>query len=330
MSDPWKGAARAMPSDAFATAARLIGCDEAAIRAVFAVESARGAYRADGSVERRFEPHHFPRARWGEIGFDPGEAAPWRAAFRIKTSQREAMFARAFHLDPEAALRAASWGAPQIMGFNARAAGHDSATEMVRAMADDEAAGLAAFVALVTTWGLDAAIRAHDWTTFEVRYNGGGQGGAYARKIEAEFRRLSGRRSPEVLRIGSRGASVREVQRALALVEDGAFGPETDRAVRAFQVSRGLPEDGIVGARTWAALRSEQPAVAPAAQPTRADKVTDALIDWGVKGGGAAAVVAAFREQAPPEVVTFLFWAGAALAVAVAAALAARWVRRTA
>ena len=55
---------------------------------------------------------------------------------------------------------------------------------------------------------------------------------------------------------------VRAVQRRLALAGyspgrvDGLFGPETWRAVVAFQTSRGLRVDGVVGPKTWAALRA--------------------------------------------------------------------------
>jgi peptidoglycan hydrolase-like protein with peptidoglycan-binding domain len=58
------------------------------------------------------------------------------------------------------------------------------------------------------------------------------------------------------LRKGSKGAAVVALQKAMGVTADGAFGPRTEAAVKAFQTRRNLPANGIVGASTWAALMS--------------------------------------------------------------------------
>jgi peptidoglycan hydrolase-like protein with peptidoglycan-binding domain len=58
----------------------------------------------------------------------------------------------------------------------------------------------------------------------------------------------------KLLRFGSRGAAVARLQRALGIPADGIFGPQTRRAVRAYQGRHGLVVDGIVGPRTGSAL----------------------------------------------------------------------------
>jgi peptidoglycan hydrolase-like protein with peptidoglycan-binding domain len=55
-------------------------------------------------------------------------------------------------------------------------------------------------------------------------------------------------------RVGSHGGGVRELQRALGVPADGAFGPQTAQAVRSYQRRHGLVADGVVGPRTRAAL----------------------------------------------------------------------------
>lgn len=79
------------------------------------------------------------------------------------------------------------------------------------------------------------------------------------------------------LRRGSSGGGVSSLQRALAalgfdVTVDGAFGPGTERAVRAFQSRNGLEADGIVGAATKAAIGAAlggrpQPSPSPAPAP---------------------------------------------------------------
>lgn len=63
-----------------------------------------------------------------------------------------------------------------------------------------------------------------------------------------------------MLRNGSTGANVKALQILLngrgynCGTVDGAFGANTQGAVKRFQSARGLEVDGIVGAQTWAAL----------------------------------------------------------------------------
>jgi peptidoglycan hydrolase-like protein with peptidoglycan-binding domain len=80
------------------------------------------------------------------------------------------------------------------------------------------------------------------------------QSGAHSRA------RTSGatRSHVELLRFGSRGPAVTEVQRALGIDADGIFGPRTRAAVRSFQRGHGLLVDGIVGPQTRAALAQQR------------------------------------------------------------------------
>lgn len=54
-----------------------------------------------------------------------------------------------------------------------------------------------------------------------------------------------------VLKVGSRGERVKQLQEKLNLNADGIFGKNTEVAVRKFQSENGLVVDGLVGPSTW-------------------------------------------------------------------------------
>ena len=58
----------------------------------------------------------------------------------------------------------------------------------------------------------------------------------------------------EVLKVGSRGAAVTALQRALGITADGVYGSQTQAAVKAFQKRVRLTQTGIVTSVTWDAL----------------------------------------------------------------------------
>lgn len=68
-----------------------------------------------------------------------------------------------------------------------------------------------------------------------------------------------------VLKLGSKGAFVRDLQEQLSGLrysageQDGIFGNLTLAAVLSFQADNGLTTDGIVGGKTWAALEVVEP-----------------------------------------------------------------------
>nr|WP_257907362.1 peptidoglycan-binding protein [Janibacter limosus] len=55
------------------------------------------------------------------------------------------------------------------------------------------------------------------------------------------------------IRSGSRGDAVKALQRELKVTADGAFGPQTEQAVRTFQKAKQLKVDGVVTPNVWKA-----------------------------------------------------------------------------
>jgi hypothetical protein len=56
------------------------------------------------------------------------------------------------------------------------------------------------------------------------------------------------------LHVGSKGAHVKYLQKKIGTAADGDFGPNTKKAVIAFQTKHGLTADGIVGPTTWSKI----------------------------------------------------------------------------
>ena len=54
-----------------------------------------------------------------------------------------------------------------------------------------------------------------------------------------------------LLKVGSKGPLVKELQRALGITADGIFGKGTESAVKKFQKDNNLTVDGLVGSKTW-------------------------------------------------------------------------------
>ena len=57
-----------------------------------------------------------------------------------------------------------------------------------------------------------------------------------------------------LLKQGSKGSKVKQLQEALGLPADGIFGAQTKNAVIIFQKSNGLAADGLVGPKSWEAI----------------------------------------------------------------------------
>ncbi|MDQ6711494.1 MAG: peptidoglycan-binding protein [Candidatus Dormibacteraeota bacterium] len=110
-------------------------------------------------------------------------------------------------------------------------------------------------------------------------------------------------KSKPLLRLGSQGAAVNELQTRLNLAGaqpvlkvDGIFGPRTQRAVRKYQALSALSTDGIVGGKTWLGLGvyKETRSNTDTDRKAALDKVT---IDTVGHGSSSAAIAAAKAIQ---------------------------------
>jgi peptidoglycan hydrolase-like protein with peptidoglycan-binding domain len=57
-----------------------------------------------------------------------------------------------------------------------------------------------------------------------------------------------------IIKKGSNGEAVKQVQKLLGLDPDGDFGNNTELAVKKWQKENGLLDDGIIGSATWSKM----------------------------------------------------------------------------
>jgi len=57
-----------------------------------------------------------------------------------------------------------------------------------------------------------------------------------------------------LLKLGSKGEEVKQLQTKLGLTSDGSFGPGTEKAVKEWQINNGLTSDGIIGDKSWSKM----------------------------------------------------------------------------
>ena len=155
-------------------AARRLGCELAAIRAVIEVESGGAGFLSDGRPKILFEAHIFSRETGGKYdrSHPTLSSKVWNRAFYKGGTAEYARLYQALQLDAEAALKACSWGMFQVMGFNWRACGERSLHGFILAMHHNEDAHLALFTGFIESEGLAPALRSRDWPAFARKYNG--------------------------------------------------------------------------------------------------------------------------------------------------------------
>lgn len=166
--------------------------ETAVIKAVAQVESAGDGFLSDGRVKILFERHKFHKYTDGQYDTDhPDISNPKAGGYGAGGEHQNARFSEAFTLDPEAAMKSASWGKFQIMGFNHKAAGFETVGEFVDALKVSEDEQLKAFVKLIKMWGLSQELKNHDWAGFARQYNGGDyKKNAYDTKLAAAYEKF--------------------------------------------------------------------------------------------------------------------------------------------
>jgi hypothetical protein len=229
-----------------------LGADDSpALWSVLTVESRGFGFLKDRRPKILFERHIFFKEVGGRYaGEAPDLCAKGGGGYTGGAAEydrlgRALALCRRDGLGDEPALRSASWGLGQVMGFNAIAAGFRSAGDMVTAMAGSEGAQLAGMAGFIRSEGLHRKLQARDWTGFAKGYNGATYWqNQYDVKLKANFEKFSAG--------VSRDLRARAAQGALTYLgytpgdPDGVVGQNTRNAIAAFRRDHGLGEgDGL-------------------------------------------------------------------------------------
>ena len=193
-----QGRAAAITDTDMAALATELGCHPATLEAIARVESAGFGWFDDGRIKILPEPHKFddylPAEKRAEAlkrglataSYNATKASGHYKRMTTKAGPRYEFFARMIEFDERAAYMAISVGTYQIMGFNHEVCGYPTAKAMFEAFVESEANQLRAFGLFLSDKGLRGALAREDFDLVEERYNGGGLGGAYAKRMRAE------------------------------------------------------------------------------------------------------------------------------------------------
>ena len=173
------GAAKRLDDIDLPKIGRLIGVGEDEIHAILDVESRGRGFDSKNRPVILFEPHIFYKQLAAndpsklQTAVSQGLAYPkWdQSSYPTDSYPR---LEKAILINRTLALRSASWGLCQIMGFNYSMAGYKSVEEMVEKFRHDEEEHLLAMVRFIISAGLDDELRRHDWVGFARGYNGPG------------------------------------------------------------------------------------------------------------------------------------------------------------
>lgn len=156
----------------FCRAAKRLRCDVAAIKAVASIESAGNGFYGDGFPVILFERHLFRKFTQGRYNATHPEISGAAGGYGKGGANQIRKFNQAFALNPDAAMKACSWGKFQILGMNHAVCGYKTVGAFVDAMKESEGKHLDAFVSFVIGNKLDGHLRNHDWARFARGYNG--------------------------------------------------------------------------------------------------------------------------------------------------------------
>jgi hypothetical protein len=185
-------------------AAKRLKTKVAEVKTFLAVETKNRGFDEYDRPVILFERHWFHRFTKGKYDQSHPNISNAVAGGYGKSATQYDRFSVAFGLDPNAAMKSASWGLGQVMGFNYAIAGYANVGEFVDAMKESEGKQLDASVEFILHNGLDDELRQHQWRGFARGYNGSGyEKNDYHNKLSHFYQQFSSAPQPDCSKVSA-------------------------------------------------------------------------------------------------------------------------------
>lgn len=156
----------------FQQIASQIGISVAALKAIAHVEASGSGFLADGRPKILFERHIFSKETQGRFDTVAPDLSNKKAGGYQGGEKEYPRLYQAIALDRNAALRSASWGLAQVMGFNHKLAGYPRLDDFIAAMHSSEALQLQAMAQFLVSVNIVPHIQQKNWPKVAELYNG--------------------------------------------------------------------------------------------------------------------------------------------------------------
>jgi hypothetical protein len=250
------GASEPLTKTGFKSVVDDLGIGIPELVAVLMVESKSCGFLPDRRPIILFERHIFHKLTAGRFSAANPDISNPVAGGYLGLEREYPRLEKAMKFDPAAALKSASWGAGQIMGFNHEAAGFNDVESMVASMQKSEDDQLAAVGQFLDANNLVGFLKAKNWSGFAKGYNGKDFAkNKYDVRLSSEFQKAS-----------SAGAlpdlDVRRAQLYLTYLKidpqgvDGVLGKFTRDAILRFRQANNLGNSDRVDKGLLEALQS--------------------------------------------------------------------------
>lgn len=234
------GKAAILTKQGFDDVLRRLDVDDASLWALLTVETRGFGYLPDRRPKILYERHIFHNRTNGRFSAANSDISSSNSGGYLGGAAEYARLDRAIKLDRDVALKSASWGLAQIMGFNASQLGYMGVETMIASFLEGEDFQLDGARRFITgNPTLESAFKKKKWATVAFFYNGKNFAkNGYDVKLERFHQLYAIKGTPDI--------ELRAAQARLTYLGfdprgvDGIVGDGTRAAVLAFQEANGL------------------------------------------------------------------------------------------